>query len=94
MASWCFVWGPLPGERAEVRITEVKPKYAVGEIVAYETRSPHRAVPFCAVFGECGGCQVQHLDYPAQLAWKQQIVRSALQRIGGLGMSTFARRLG
>ena len=80
-----FVWGPLPGERAEVRITEVKPKYAVGDVIAYETRSAHRAEPFCPVFGECGGCQVQHLDYPAQLAWKAQIVRSALQRIGGLG---------
>jgi 23S rRNA (uracil1939-C5)-methyltransferase len=78
-----FVWGPLPGERAQVRITEVKPKYAVAELVAYETRSPHRSEPFCPVFGVCGGCQVQHLDYPAQLAWKQHIVRSALQRIGG-----------
>jgi 23S rRNA (uracil1939-C5)-methyltransferase len=80
-----FVWGPLPGESAEVRITEVKPKYAVGEVVSYEARSPHRSEPFCPVFGVCGGCQVQHLDYPAQLAWKRQIVRNALQRIGGLG---------
>jgi 23S rRNA (uracil1939-C5)-methyltransferase len=79
-----FVWGPLPGERARIRVTEVKPKYAVGDVIAYEAQSDDRAEPFCRVFGECGGCQVQHLAYPAQLAWKQQIVRSALQRIGGL----------
>jgi 23S rRNA (uracil1939-C5)-methyltransferase len=78
-----FVTGPLPGERARIRVTQVKPKYAVGEVVAYEFQSDMRTKPFCAVFGTCGGCQVQHLSYPAQLAWKQQIVRSALRRIGG-----------
>jgi 23S rRNA (uracil1939-C5)-methyltransferase len=78
-----FVNGPLPGERARVRVTQVKPKYAVGDVIGYETDSPMRAKPFCPVFGICGGCQVQHLAYPAQLAWKEQIVRSALRRIGG-----------
>ncbi|HEY6237275.1 MAG TPA: TRAM domain-containing protein [Candidatus Elarobacter sp.] len=66
-----FVTGPLPGERARVRIAQVKPKYAVGDVVAYESESPMRAKPFCAVFGVCGGCQVQHLAYPAQLAGKE-----------------------
>lgn len=78
-----FVGGPLPGERARVRVTQVKPKYAVADVVAYEQQSEMRAKPFCGVFGVCGGCQVQHLAYPAQLAWKEQIVRSALRRIGG-----------
>jgi 23S rRNA (uracil1939-C5)-methyltransferase len=78
-----FVTGPLPGERARVRVTQVKPKYAVGDVVAYEFQSGMRAKPFCPVFGTCGGCQVQHLAYPAQLAWKEQIVRNALRRIGG-----------
>ena len=78
-----FVSGPLPGETALVHVTSVKAKYAVGEVVAYQTQSEMRAEPFCPVFGTCGGCQVQHLAYPAQLAWKQQIVRNALRRIGG-----------
>jgi len=78
-----FVEGPLPGESAQVRLTEVKAKYAVGELVALESRSPDRVEPFCAVFGACGGCQVQHLAYPAQLAWKRRIVADALGRIGG-----------
>jgi 23S rRNA (uracil1939-C5)-methyltransferase len=78
-----FVDGPLPGERARVRLTEVKAKYAVGAVLALETASPDRVEPFCPVFGTCGGCQVQHLAYPAQLAWKHRIVRDALLRIGG-----------
>jgi 23S rRNA (uracil1939-C5)-methyltransferase len=78
-----FVDGPLPGERARVRLTEVKAKYAVGEVLERETSSPDRAEPFCPVFGACGGCQVQHLAYPAQLAWKHRIVAGALLRIGG-----------
>jgi 23S rRNA (uracil1939-C5)-methyltransferase len=78
-----FVDGPLPGERARVRLTEVKAKYAVGEVLERETTSPDRAEPFCPVFGECGGCQVQHLAYSAQLAWKHRIVVDALARIGG-----------
>jgi 23S rRNA (uracil1939-C5)-methyltransferase len=80
-----FVDGPLPGERARVRLIEVKAKYAVGEVLERETTSPDRAEPFCPVFGACGGCQVQHLAYPAQLAWKHRIVADALLRIGGLG---------
>jgi 23S rRNA (uracil1939-C5)-methyltransferase len=78
-----FVDGPLPGERARIRLTEVKAKYAVGDVLERETTSPDRAEPFCGVFGACGGCQVQHLAYPAQLAWKRRIVQDALTRIGG-----------
>ncbi len=66
-----------------MRITAVKPKYAVAEVVAITARSPFRAQPFCPVFGTCGGCQVQHMTYPAQLGWKQDVVKNALQRIGG-----------
>jgi 23S rRNA (uracil1939-C5)-methyltransferase len=81
-----FVSGPLPGERVTVRVTAVKAKYAVGDAVSYETTSELRAAPFCDVFGVCGGCQVQHLSYPGQLAWKERIVRNALRRIGGFAV--------
>jgi 23S rRNA (uracil1939-C5)-methyltransferase len=93
-AMVAFVDGPLPGERARVRITQVKPKYAVGELVELLERSPERVAPFCDVFGICGGCQVQHLAYPAQLAWKTRIVREALQRIGGFAEPPIASAIG
>jgi 23S rRNA (uracil1939-C5)-methyltransferase len=83
MVVFCF--GPLPQERARVRITTVKPKYAVADLVQLTVRSPFRAQPFCPVFGTCGGCQVQHMSYAAQLGWKRDVVKNALQRIGGFG---------
>ena len=79
-----YVLGPVPGERARVRIETVKAKYAVGELVELLERSPERVEPFCPEFGVCGGCQVQHLAYPAQLRWKRDIVDNALRRIGGV----------
>ena len=79
-----FCFGPLPQERARVRVTEVKQRYAVAELVEILQESPTRARPFCPVFGACGGCQVQHLNYAAQLQWKRNVVRDALERIGGL----------
>jgi 23S rRNA (uracil1939-C5)-methyltransferase len=82
MAVFCF--GPLPQESALVTITSVKRRYAVATLDRLLTTSPFRARPFCPVFGVCGGCQIQHLSYPAQLAWKAEIVRNALARIGGL----------
>lgn len=82
MVVFCF--GPLPGERALVRIVEVKQRYAVAILRELIATSPDRAEPFCPVFGSCGGCQVQHLAYPAQLEWKRRVVRDALERIGGV----------
>jgi 23S rRNA (uracil1939-C5)-methyltransferase len=78
-----FCFGPLPSETARVTIVGVKPKYAVAELHRLLTESPFRVKPFCPVFGKCGGCQVQHLNYQAQLEWKREVVRNALARIGG-----------
>ncbi len=92
MVVFCF--GPLPGERARVRIVTVKQRYAVAEMQDLLALSPDRTQPFCAVFGACGGCQLQHLAYPAQLAWKRDSVRSALQRIGGFADVDVAETIG
>jgi 23S rRNA (uracil1939-C5)-methyltransferase len=59
-----FVPGGLSGERAKVRITQVKDNYATGEILSLSQRSPDRVAPTCSIFEECGGCQWQHLSYP------------------------------
>jgi 23S rRNA (uracil1939-C5)-methyltransferase len=79
-----FVWGPLPGERARIRVVELKKSYAVGEVVEMLEHSASRVAPFCPVFGTCGGCQVQHFAYDSQLEWKTRLLKDALERIGGL----------
>jgi len=89
-----YVLGPVPGERARVRIETVKAKYAVAELVELLSRSPDRVEPFCGVFGACGGCQVQHLAYPAQLGWKRGIVENALRRLGGIEDAPVAMPIG
>ncbi len=52
------------------------------EITAIIQPSPLRVEARCPVFGPCGGCQLQHVQYDAQLTWKQHIVHDLLQEIG------------
>jgi 23S rRNA (uracil1939-C5)-methyltransferase len=82
MVVFCF--GPIRGELARVRITEVKQRYAVADLIGIVSESPDRVRPFCPVFGTCGGCQLQHVSYARQLDWKRDVVREALSRIAGL----------
>ncbi|MGO1521805.1 MAG: 23S rRNA (uracil(1939)-C(5))-methyltransferase RlmD, partial [Sphingobacterium sp.] len=56
--------------------------FVEARVSAVKKASEHRIEPFCSHFGVCGGCKWQHMDYPAQLTFKQQSVRNALQRIG------------
>jgi len=79
-----FVQLSAPGDLVRVRVVESRRRFARGEIDAVLEPGPHRVTPACGVFGRCGGCTWQHLDYAAQLAAKQRILRDALERIGGL----------
>lgn len=72
------------GDRLRVRITEVERNYARGVIEEILQPSPTRRAAPCVYFGDCGGCQLQHLDYPAQLAAKVSFVRESLRRLGGI----------
>jgi 23S rRNA (uracil1939-C5)-methyltransferase len=79
-----FVRGGLPGDRLRVTVTETRGRYGRGTIEAVLTPSPDRVEPPCRYFGRCGGCRLQHLAYPAQLAFKEKQVRDCLTRLGGL----------
>ena len=80
-----FVEGALPGEEVLIEIETRKKNYAVGRLVEVVKNSPERVEPFCPLYKNCGGCQLQHMDYPAQLKWKRQQVVDAVERIGKLG---------
>ena len=79
-----FVPGTVPGDEAVVEITEIARRYGRARLVELLEPSPDRVAPPCPVAGRCGGCQLQALDYAAQLRWKERRVREALRRIGGL----------
>lgn len=83
-----FVPGALPEEEVVVQATNVYPTYAEGKIVRIRKRSPHRVKPLCPVYDQCGGCQLQHLDYNAQLEAKRDIVIQALERHSRLNIET------
>lgn len=78
-----FVPDTVPGDRAVVRLTHVKPNYAHGKCKEILQPSPHRIRPSCIVADKCGGCQWQHINYEFQLTAKQNQVIQALERIGG-----------
>lgn len=78
-----FVKDAIIGDVAEIRITKVKKNYSYGRLEKVITPSPFRVSPSCAFHRQCGGCQVQAMDYARQLTFKQNKVRNNLVRIGG-----------
>ena len=79
-----FVPACLPGERVTVKVLKVKGNIGYGKAEEILTPAEERVRPKCPVFSKCGGCCLQHLDYPAQLAHKATVVKDALRKIGGL----------
>lgn len=79
-----FVPFVIPGEEVEAEVTEIKKRFARAKLVRVITPSPERVHPPCPYFGDCGGCQYQHLDYPLQLKLKHKQVADIFARLGGL----------
>lgn len=77
-----FVPFVLPAERVAVSSVEQKKKFVRARIEKVLVPSPARAVAPCPHFGACGGCDYQHIPYEAQLAFKTEILRETLRRLG------------
>lgn len=82
-----FVPFTVPGDRVRVRIVEERRRFARAELLEVLQAGPDRTEPRCAVFGRCGGCSWQHVDYAAQVAAKRSIIQDALRRIGRFDVS-------
>ena len=78
-----FVPGTVRGEEIDLRITKVMKTCAAGEVVKLRKPSPERTKPECPYFGQCGGCDFQHMSYTEELRAKRQRVQDALTRLGG-----------
>ena len=79
-----FVLGGIPGEKVMAEVVRVHRKYSSATVVEVLDASPDRVEAPCQYFGECTGCQWQHLGYESQLAAKREKVVDALLRVGGL----------
>lgn len=79
-----FIKGALPGERVLVKVLKLKKQYGYAKLLRILKASPDRIEAPCPIYSQCGGCQLQHLSYEAQLRFKRQLVVDNLERIGKL----------
>src|SRR6202142_2772509 len=77
-----FVPFVLVGEVVEAGVIEVKKHFARAKLLRVANPSPHRVEPACRYFGQCGGCQYQHIEYATQLEVKQKQIADLFERIG------------
>lgn len=75
-----FVPFAAPGERVRVRVLRRQKRFLEAELLEVLEPAPERVTPRCPHFTHCGGCDLQHLDYSAQLALKQAMVEGALRK--------------
>jgi len=79
-----FVEGGAPCEEVLCRITEDHNTWARAELLEIIKPSPARVKADCPFYGKCGGCNLQHIEYEAQLKIKADILKDTLLRIGGI----------
>jgi 23S rRNA (uracil1939-C5)-methyltransferase len=81
-----FVKNALPGERVKAKVVKMKKNFGFARLIDLLEESPHRIQAPCPIYQQCGGCQLQHLEYSEQLVQKEKQVRDNLQRIAGLDL--------
>ena len=78
-----FVKDAIVGDKIRARVTKLKKTYGYARVEEILEASADRTEPRCALHKRCGGCQVQAMDYKAQLSFKEKKVRNNLIRLGG-----------
>ncbi len=82
-----FVPACLPGEEIRYKVLKVKNGIGYGKVEEILAPSPARVAPKCPHFLKCGGCDLQHLSYERQLAFKKGLVQDCLRKIGGISVA-------
>lgn len=80
----CFVSNALPSEEVELDITNKKSKYIEAETKKIIRESSDRVKPLCPYYLLCGGCNIMHMNYDAQLKFKKSKVENIIRRFAGL----------
>lgn len=79
-----FVIGALAGERVRARVEVVRRGYLEARCLEVLEPSPRRVEPACPLYGRCGGCDLMHLDYSAQVQAKAAWLEAALGRLAAM----------
>ena len=75
-----FVPLSVPGDILKVRITKKSKNFCEAEILEITTPSSDRITPPCPYYGDCGGCNFQHISYAKQLEIKNSLVEETLKK--------------
>ncbi len=75
-----FIAGALPGEEVLAQLTEDKRQFARAKLIKVVSPSAKRVTPFCKLYRQCGGCNLQHLDHDAQIAAKQDTLSQLMKK--------------
>jgi tRNA (uracil-5-)-methyltransferase/23S rRNA (uracil1939-C5)-methyltransferase len=75
-----FVEGALPGEEVVAEVTKSNPNFLEGKLIKVRKPSLNRVKPDCDIYDKCGGCQLRHMKYDAQLEEKRSIVIQSLEK--------------
>ncbi len=79
-----FVRGAVPGETVELAVGETRKQYQEATVARVVEASPDRVPAPCRLYGRCGGCQLQHIRYAAQLNLKREMLLETVARVGKL----------
>ncbi len=81
-----FVKDAVIGDRVLIKIMKMKKRYGYGRLLEVLEPSSCRIEPRCEYYRQCGGCQIQAMNYVQQLEFKKKKVRDNLERIGGFSL--------
>ena len=81
-----FVTGGAPGDVVDIQITGKKKKFFEGYILNFHKKSDARTEPFCEHFGVCGGCKWQHINYDAQIKFKEEHIGENLRKLSKMDL--------
>ena len=84
-----FVKDAVIGDEVLAVVTNVKKGCGYAKTIEVLSPSKDRVKPACTLASRCGGCQIMQLSYPAQLKFKENLVRNALERLGHVKTQEF-----
>ena len=77
-----FVEAACPGDKVKIRVGKKNKNFANAKVIEVVEPSKDRVEPFCPMQKVCGACQLQFIDYEAQLRYKKQIVEDSMGILG------------
>jgi 23S rRNA (uracil1939-C5)-methyltransferase len=76
-----FISLTLPGDLVKAKITKIKKDYAFAKLIEVVEAGEGRTKAPCPVYNECGGCQLQHINYKKELEFKKNNIKQLINRI-------------